>query len=274
MHVKFAIKALLVSNLANAAVVPREFDGSFVAAIEKSAPVLGARQAASSPASGLPVVGPQPHVKAPGTGSGKTTGQRKGSKSNKKLRQGFIGGGNPGHAQKPASPSGKAKKSKSGRAGVGQPKKAKSGSVKSKTQGGKASVPGGPEPGNQPISGTSAATSATPAPGSGSLSSTNLFTGDLTYYTPGLGSCGVTNSESDMIVALAEDMMTGSADPNTNRNCGKSITITYKGVSASATIEDTCPGCSGAGLDLTPALFQKFAPLGEGRLTEATWHFN
>ena len=102
------------------------------------------------------------------------------------------------------------------------------------------------------------------------------YTGDITYFTPGLGSCGVTNTESDMIVALAEDMMTaaGGANPNDNPYCGRSITMTHGGVTATATIEDTCPGCSGAGLDLTPTLFEKFADLGVGRVSGVQWSFN
>jgi len=98
--------------------------------------------------------------------------------------------------------------------------------------------------------------------------------GDITYYAPGLGSCGVTNGPSDMIVALAADMMTGYANPNDNPNCGKSITISYNGVTATATIEDTCEACTGASIDLTPSLFEKFAPLGVGRVSGVEWWFN
>jgi hypothetical protein len=102
--------------------------------------------------------------------------------------------------------------------------------------------------------------------------------GDMTYYTPGLGSCGETNTDSDSIVALAEDMMLANwpspNNPNANPLCGKSITISWQGKTATATIADTCPGCANGGLDLTPSLFQEFAPLSEGRLTGMTWSFN
>lgn len=30
-----------------------------------------------------------------------------------------------------------------------------------------------------------------------------IFTGDLTYYDPGLGSCGITSSAEDMICAIS-----------------------------------------------------------------------
>lgn len=98
----------------------------------------------------------------------------------------------------------------------------------------------------------------------------------LQYYTPGMGSCGITNAESDSIVALAEDMMASmdGGNPNNNPYCGRSITISYGGKTAQATIEDKCPGCAGAGLDLTPSLFQQFADLGEGRVSGVQWWFN
>jgi len=135
-----------------------------------------------------------------------------------------------------------------------------------------------------PVATTSAApsraqtTSAPAAPSAtgGSTPGGAKFSGDITYYTPGLGSCGITNSESDHIVALAEGMMeaTNNGNPNTNPECGRSITISYGGKTAVATIEDTCPGCSGASLDLTPSLFEIFAPLGTGRVSGVDWWYN
>lgn len=123
-----------------------------------------------------------------------------------------------------------------------------------------------------------AAPSSAPSGGKGAAPSGETFTGDLTYYTPGMGSCGVTNTDSDAIVALAENMMAAktpaSGNPNENPLCGKSITISYGGKTATAKIMDTCPGCANGGLDLTPSLFQDFAPLGEGRLTGMKWWYN
>ena len=114
--------------------------------------------------------------------------------------------------------------------------------------------------------------------GGGGSGSGQSYSGDLTYYTPGLGSCGKTNSGSDMIVAVAEDIMTqfipSNGNPNDNTLCGKQITITANGVTQTATIEDTCPGCADGGLDLTPTLFQKFDALSVGRITGMTWTMN
>ncbi|KAF2461521.1 RlpA-like double-psi beta-barrel-protein domain-containing protein-containing protein [Lineolata rhizophorae] len=111
---------------------------------------------------------------------------------------------------------------------------------------------------------------------SGSSSSGETFTGDITYYTPGLGSCGFTNSEGDDIVALAAGMMTSVSTGNSNNNpyCGKKITIEYEGNTHTAEIVDTCPGCDGASLDLTQSLFEKVAPNGDGRVHGVNWWFN
>ena len=125
-----------------------------------------------------------------------------------------------------------------------------------------------------PVSTPATSPAPTPTPTPNPPADEDVHTGDATYYTPGLGSCGITNTESDAIVALAADMMTGSANPNDNPNCGRSITITYGGKTVQATIEDTCPGCTGAWLDLTPSLFSQLADLAEGRLSGVQWSFD
>lgn len=83
--------------------------------------------------------------------------------------------------------------------------------------------------------------------------------GQGTYYTVGLGSCGQTNTDSQMVGALSESIMESSY-------CGKSITV--KGPSGSVTVKivDTCPGCSKGDIDLSPAAFKKIASLSAGRV--------
>lgn len=93
------------------------------------------------------------------------------------------------------------------------------------------------------------------------------YTGDLTWFTPGLGACQLNNNTNDPIVAVA----TGVYDAN--NVCGKSITITYKGAIATGVIEDRCGSCNGGDLDLSPAVFTQFAPLSSGRLNNADWDF-
>lgn len=52
------------------------------------------------------------------------------------------------------------------------------------------------------------------------------FTGDLTYYGTGLGSCGITSTDSDDIVAVSHiifDAASTGSNPNSNPLCGLMI---------------------------------------------------
>lgn len=95
------------------------------------------------------------------------------------------------------------------------------------------------------------------------LEARGSMSGKATYYAVGLGSCGDTNSDSEMVAALSGDIM----DKN---YCGKSITI--KGGSGSVTVKvvDTCPGCASGSVDLSPAAFKKLGPLSKG-VIPITW---
>lgn len=88
---------------------------------------------------------------------------------------------------------------------------------------------------------------------------------------PGLGSCGYTNSDSDAIVALSTEIMANGANPNNNPKCGTSINIynPATGTTHSATIVDTCEGCSKYDIDVSPSVFKAVDPngLGDGRIT-------
>ena len=66
------------------------------------------------------------------------------------------------------------------------------------------------------------------------------YTGDLTYYAPGLGACGVTSSEGDRIVDL--------------------------------TVVDRCTGCQPTDIDITMEVFATLADVDQGRvLVEWNW---
>ena len=54
------------------------------------------------------------------------------------------------------------------------------------------------------------------------------FTGDLTYYTPGLGACGITSGESDAVVAVSHVEYGNDPNPNNSPACGRQINITCK----------------------------------------------
>ncbi|KUI55430.1 Allergen Asp f 7 [Cytospora mali] len=92
-----------------------------------------------------------------------------------------------------------------------------------------------------------------------------MYTGELTYFYPGLGACGLNDGNADPIVAAPTSIYDASPV------CGKSVAITYNGVVATAVIEDRCVGCGDQDLDLSPAVFEKFAPLASGRLYNAQW---
>lgn len=98
------------------------------------------------------------------------------------------------------------------------------------------------------------------------------FTGEMTYFTPGLGSCGQTSTESDLVVAISASKMNSGGNPSNNPLCFTHITITNpEGVSQDATIVDTCMGCAEDDIDVSPALFLIFAPLGDGRVSGMQW---
>ncbi|PGH28346.1 hypothetical protein GX50_08915 [[Emmonsia] crescens] len=61
---------------------------------------------------------------------------------------------------------------------------------------------------------------------------------------------------------------------NTNPLCGKTVTIKFRGKTATATVKDKCMGCKGGSIDMTRSLFSKFAEEGEGRVGGAEWWFN
>ncbi|KAH8555697.1 RlpA-like double-psi beta-barrel-protein domain-containing protein-containing protein [Umbelopsis sp. PMI_123] len=102
--------------------------------------------------------------------------------------------------------------------------------------------------------------------GSGSGSGSG-FTGDGTYYTVGLGSCGQTNSDSQLVAALNAPQM------GNNKYCGKSATV--KGPKGTVTVKivDTCPGCSSGDLDLSPAAFNQIGDQSAGRIS-ISWSWN
>merc|ERR1712039_764814 len=124
-----------------------------------------------------------------------------------------------------------------------------------------------------PSSYQATSTSAAPASTADSAPGTT-YTGDITHYSPGLGSCGWTSSSSDAIVAIAHGIMDNGANPNNNPLCGQYITISYQGSTHQAKVVDTCPGCEDAAIDLSPSLFEAVAPNGDGRVHGVEWWFN
>ncbi|KAK3984176.1 RlpA-like double-psi beta-barrel-protein domain-containing protein-containing protein [Cladorrhinum sp. PSN332] len=100
-------------------------------------------------------------------------------------------------------------------------------------------------------------------------------TGQFTWYNTGLGACGKTNNDQQLVVALNRatfDPQTPNGNPNRNPLCGRRIRINYQGKSVDVTVVDRCPGCGPNDLDLSPAAFQRLAGLDKGRIT-GTWNW-
>lgn len=91
----------------------------------------------------------------------------------------------------------------------------------------------------------------------------------FTFYDVGLGACGQYSSPGDFIVALNVAQY-GVGFPGLQ--CFKSITISYGGKTAQATIMDKCMGCPYGGLDLSTGLFNYFASESAGVLY-GSWSF-
>lgn len=101
------------------------------------------------------------------------------------------------------------------------------------------------------------------------------YSGDLTYYTTGVGSCGITNTRGDAVVALSVPMMANGGNPNTNPKCGSQISIRHpaSGHTVQATVADTCEGCAMYDIDVSESLFASLAGgLSAGRVA-VDWDF-
>ncbi|KAL9601338.1 MAG: hypothetical protein Q9179_002905 [Wetmoreana sp. 5 TL-2023] len=99
------------------------------------------------------------------------------------------------------------------------------------------------------------------------------YTGDMTYYTPGLGSCGTYSDSNQDVVALSVPMMANGPNPNTNPKCGTIIGIWNPQTNRKheATIVDTCWACKREDIDVSESLFKKVAPNGDGRVHGINW---
>lgn len=100
------------------------------------------------------------------------------------------------------------------------------------------------------------------------------YTGDMTYFNQGLGSCGQVKTDSDAVVALSAADYGEWANPNQATVCGKWIKITANGKTVRAQVWDKCPGgeCVSGGIDVSPSVFTQIADLSVGRLT-VSWEF-
>lgn len=119
-------------------------------------------------------------------------------------------------------------------------------------------------------------TQATPASSATSAPSSGTHSGQGTYYSTGLGACGITNVDTDYIVAISHqlyDENAKDANPNNNPLCGKKITAYYQGKSVVVTVVDRCEGCQYNDLDFSPSAFSQIADQDLGRI-DITWNWS
>lgn len=106
------------------------------------------------------------------------------------------------------------------------------------------------------------------------------FSGDLTYYDPELGACGIKSSSSQNVVAVAHavfDAAQTGSDPNQNPLCGRKIRAkrVKEGSgerSVDLTVVDRCVGCQPTDIDVSLSVFDKLADQDLGRV-DVQWNW-
>ncbi|KAJ5787277.1 hypothetical protein N7457_002267 [Penicillium paradoxum] len=94
--------------------------------------------------------------------------------------------------------------------------------------------------------------------------------GMITFYDTATtstnpSSCGTTNDGTvENVLALPVGIMKDS-------DCGKTVTITYNGQTATGTVVDKCMGCDNTSVDLSRHFFGQLASMDEGRVSGAKW---
>ncbi|KAG6888690.1 hypothetical protein C0995_006680 [Termitomyces sp. Mi166 len=102
-------------------------------------------------------------------------------------------------------------------------------------------------------------------------------TGQGTFYSTGLGACGIVNHDWDHIAAVSHllfDAFPGydGINPNNNPLCGKQVSATHGGKSVTVTLTDRCEACALTDLDFSPAAFDVLADPSVGLISiEWVW---
>jgi len=113
------------------------------------------------------------------------------------------------------------------------------------------------------------------APAKSSLVRRGMFdstgSGDGTYYDVGLGACGATNSDEELVCALNHDQFGEYVNGASSPACGACLMVTGPLGSVKVRVVDKCPGCKNGDLDLSPAAFNKIGAEVQGRI-KIDWH--
>jgi hypothetical protein len=107
-----------------------------------------------------------------------------------------------------------------------------------------------------------------------------VYTGDLTFYTPALGACGLVSTSEEAVCAVSHytwDAVQQGGNPNTNPLCGLKLRVTRNAVelgggnrTIDVTVVDRCEACEPNDIDLSPKMFNELALEQQGRV-KATW---
>lgn len=116
------------------------------------------------------------------------------------------------------------------------------------------------------------APSPSPSNGGGSGGGGGEYSGDITYYAVGLGSCGGDDSGKDQtenIVALSSTLYASLGDGL----CNKKISISANGKTITGTVRDKCPSCAKGSIDVSEKAFvELWGSTGVGR-GKVSWSF-
>ncbi|KAF9065163.1 RlpA-like double-psi beta-barrel-protein domain-containing protein-containing protein [Rhodocollybia butyracea] len=109
------------------------------------------------------------------------------------------------------------------------------------------------------------------------LAKRQTFTGDGTFFVPGLGACGFENTSTQLVAALGhidfDSFSGGNPNPNDNPVCGRQVKASSGGKSVTVEIVDRCAGCAGEfDLDFSETAFAALADPSVGRIP-ITWEF-
>ncbi|CAG8556234.1 3652_t:CDS:1 [Paraglomus occultum] len=97
--------------------------------------------------------------------------------------------------------------------------------------------------------------------------------GKATWFYPGVGACGVSNTSNDLVVSIPAkifDKFTPHKNPNENTLCGKQVSIEHEGIVIYAVIADRCSGCSKNNIDLSLSAFALLDDPNKGVIS-VTW---
>ncbi|OJD21173.1 hypothetical protein ACJ73_07492 [Blastomyces percursus] len=95
------------------------------------------------------------------------------------------------------------------------------------------------------------------------------YTGDLTYYDPGLGACGIKSAAGEPVCAVSQylyDAVAVGTNPNANPLCGKRVRLRRAGRSVDVTVVDRCVGCQPNDIDVSLSVFTQLALEEQGRV--------